>query len=138
MIFQQENFTFWRFYFKHSRISTSDEDFVFTRVLLRTIDDFLFIRVFLRAIWRFYFIYSRISTSNCFDKKFDRMSINLAKFRTRNRVLETMNYRHCWLIKRFRVEDVRSSRIESSCFVLLVDDENECEIYIVCYDENQI
>ena len=49
----------------------------------------------------------------CRSKTFDRMSINLAKFRTRNRVLETMNHRHCWLIERFRAKDVRSSRIDN-------------------------
>ena len=37
------------------------------------------------TFWRFYFTYSRISTNNLFrSKAFDRMSINFAKFRTRN------------------------------------------------------
>ena len=55
------------------------------------------------------------------DRKFDRMSISLAEFRTRNRMLETMNHRHCWLIKKFRVENVRSSRIDRFCFFLLAN-----------------
>ena len=29
------------------------------------------------------------------DKQFDRMSINLAEFKAKNRVLKTMNHRHC-------------------------------------------
>ena len=45
----QKNFTFWRFSFKHSRIFTSDENFVFTRSFYEQLTIF--------------FNYSRISTS---------------------------------------------------------------------------
>ena len=91
------------------------------------------------TLWRSYFTYSRISTSNLFQsERFDRVSINLAKLRTRNlAMLETVNHRHCWL-KDFRAEDVKSSRIESLCFFLLVDDESECEVYIARHDKDQI
>ena len=38
---QQEDFTLWRFYFKHSRTPTSDGGFVSTRVPLRATGGFL-------------------------------------------------------------------------------------------------
>ena len=102
-----------RFFFEHSRIFTSDEDFVsirffyeqlaiffnYSRISTSIFGDFILLtRVFRRAI--------------CFEaERFDRMSVILAKFRARNRaVQETMNHRHCELIEKFRAEDVQSSR----------------------------
>ena len=101
------------------------------------------------SIWRFYFAYSRISTSNLFQsRRFDRMSVNLAEFRARDRVLETVNHRHCWLIGDC-AEDVivanwdfvlKNSRHELSTILFLSTrwSDSECEIYIVRHDEDQI
>ena len=69
-------------------------------------NDFLLIRVFLRAIWRFYFVYSRISTNNLFRRKFDRVSINLAKFKARNRVESVKMISSSSLLIENCVEDV--------------------------------
>ena len=121
VISQQENFTLWRFYFKHSRISTSDEDFVSTRVSLLVTDDFLFIRVFLRAIWRSNFAYSRISTSNLFRRKFDRTIINLANSVREICCARDSESSSLRLIERFRAEDEIVTNCQRSCFFLLAD-----------------
>ena len=89
--FQRKNFILiWRFSF-NSRISTSNWRF------------YLIIRVFRRAIFA----------------KFDRITVNLAEFKTRNRVLEIVNHRHCWL-KKIALK-TSSSQIDRFCFFLLVD-----------------
>ena len=81
------------------------------------------------------------------------MSISFAEFRARDRCAENVKMISSssrQLIEKFRAENVRSSRIEFRaeneivtnwqrlCFFLLVDRRNECEIYIVRHDENQI
>ena len=99
VIFQQENFTFWRFCFKRSRIFTNDWilfKFAYSCEQLTLFFNFayfyelfgdfiLFIRVFRRAI------YSR--------QRIWRVSINFAKFWARNlAVLKTwkwFRHRHC-------------------------------------------
>ena len=90
--FQIDDF-FWFAYFNE----WFDDFLLNIRVFLRTIEFCLIVRVFIRTIddffnsriftsnWRFCFVYSRISTSNLFQNKtFDRVSINFAKFKTKN------------------------------------------------------
>ena len=84
------------------------------------------------------FNYSRTSTSNLFrSKAFDRVSINFAEFKTKNRVQEAVNHRHCEL-RIFRAEN----DIVTNWSILFLSTrwsfDNECEIYIARHDKNQI
>ena len=82
------------------------------------------------------------------NKTFCRVSINLAKLRTRNLlwkrqwiiVIAIEREISCWRWNRHELNCVEDEIVTnwSSCFFLLVDDENECEVYIVRHDENQI
>ena len=82
---------------------------------------YLIIRVFRRAIFA----------------EFDRMSISFAEFRTKNRVLKTVNHRHCWL-----KNSCWKCAIVTNWSILFLftrwSFQSECEIYIVRHDENQI
>ena len=90
---------FHRFQKKIRRLFLSSKTFVFCfiRKIFRFNDFILFIRYFdEQFIW---------------NKKFEKMSINFAKFKTKKFVVQkTINYRHCWLKKDF-VLKMKSSRI---------------------------
>ena len=109
---QRQNFIFWRFSLI-SRIFTSDLTILFC----------LFA----------YFDEQSVSTKSLIECQL--FSRNSKREICYARDSESSSLR---LIKRFRAENVKSSRIESSCLFLLVDVKNECEVYIVRHDKNQI
>ena len=99
------------------------------RLSWKILNNFVVFKERTSLIWRSYFIYSLFRRTIYSKQKFEKMSINFAKFKTRNRVLKTMNYRHCWLNWRFRVKDeivtnlivskTKSSQIEQiSCLFI--------------------